>query len=409
MGNTDNSDSRNIKYSYTLKKYADDELIKKCSNCSMCREVCPMYLISDLESSYPGGRMRILRTFAQEKLKITTEFLDNFAYCSTCKKCEDFCPIHMNYVEILEMMRKELVTNLSSIPQENLTFSRNTYLENNPYGEPRDKRFDWVSDDVVINTKSKIGYFVGCTSSYREKESARMTVKILSHIHTEGINLLGNKELCCGSPLMRTGQVQFSFNDKSLPKLRDIDFSIKRLIGKDISLIQKRGIEILICNCSGCYKTIVQDWPQYIEGSLPFEVLHLTEYVANLASKAQLTFRNLNKKVTYHDPCHLGRYLDIYDAPRKILNAIPGLKLIEMKNIRKDAVCCGAGGGLRARFPEESIKIAKLRIREAINTNADYLVTACVFCKNQFELALKEFNTPLKVLNIEELMGQLLK
>lgn len=387
-----------------LNNIISSELLKKCSNCSMCRESCPMYESMKRETAFAGGRMRVIRTFCEEGLTPTQELMRVMALCTTCSKCEEVCPISLNYTAIIEKVRKLIISNANLVYEPQKKYSVHILAHKNPYGENFNQRSDWTPENVNINNQSSIAYFVGCTSSYREKVSARNTARILTHILKEGFQLLGEQEYCCGSPLIRTGQIQYELEMENSKRT----FSVKDLIEHNIKALSERGIKKIITNCSGCYKTIKEDWPEIMGKELPFECVHLTEFLQKEIQKEKLRFKEYKTIVTYHDPCHLGRHMGIYEAPRVILQAIPNLKFIEMPNNRKNAICCGAGGGVKGVFPNEAIDIAKKRIEEALEIGVEKIITACVFCKKNLIDALLEMDAHLEILNIEDLVVDLL-
>jgi heterodisulfide reductase subunit D len=197
-------------------------------------------------------------------------------------------------------------------------------------------------------------------------------------------------------------------NKKNESKKNKVHFNLKEIISHNIEALAAKGVKNVIVNCAGCYRTISNDWPQLYQKELPFKVTHLTQFLADKVEKKEIKFKNWDKTITYHDPCHLGRHMGIFEDPRKIIEAIPEVKLIEMKNNRENAACCGAGGGLKAAFPNESLKIAELRIKEAMETKSDIIVTSCVFCKMNLTEAAQNLKSPLIVMNIEDIVMETL-
>ncbi|MBD3211129.1 MAG: hypothetical protein GF311_00860 [Candidatus Lokiarchaeota archaeon] len=378
-----------------------EDYIKNCSNCSMCREICPTYLISRRESKFAGGRMRIFRTFVEEGLRFSGAFLEIMAFCMTCKRCEEICPVKLDYVNILETIRKEIVSKAMKTIEKQNRFVPYLVKSKNPYGEPQKERMSWVINELNIISYGRYAYFVGCTSSYRAKESAVNTAKILSKILKEGFILLKDEEYCCGSPYLRTGLVDLTLNYKN----QSIEFHLEDYIKHNIKTLKEKGVKKIIFNCSGCYKTAKIDWAKSTKTKLPFQFFHISELIADKLKKNEINFKKWSKKITYHDPCHLGRHMGIYEEPREILNAIPGVKLIEMEHNKQETICCGAGGGFKAGFPQESLEVAKIRIKEAIKTGAEIIATSCVFCKNHLSSAIQKMNKEIKVLNIEDIVA----
>ncbi len=387
-----------------FKEYSNNDLIKACANCSMCRDECPTYVSREAESFYAGGRMRILRTIVERNLPITDDFVEAMFLCTTCKQCEDICPIGVKYVDLIEELRAELVQEGIG-PYGNLIgFSKSICLNNNPYGEPPSKRADWVEEGINVIEKGPYAYFVGCTSSYRTQSAAVSTGKILTKI-LGGIVLLGPEEVCCGSPIIRTGQIDFQLE---IEEGKFVPFTVEDYITRNIENIIKKEVEEVIFSCSGCYKTSTDDWPKYFSKDIPFKRTHISQFLARLVEQNKIQFKPFNKKVTYHDPCHLGRHRKVYDDPRTVLQAIPELEFIEMRKNRNRSRCCGAGGGVKAGFAADALSIATVRVQEAIDAGADILATSCVFCKYNFLDAKKEMGADIEILNIEDIVVDLL-
>ncbi|NVM56054.1 MAG: disulfide reductase, partial [Candidatus Helarchaeota archaeon] len=238
------------------------------------------------------------------------------------------------------------------------------------------------------------GYFVGCTSSYREQELAKATVKLLNKADIP-FQLVGVDEYCCGSPLLRTG-------------LRE---KASELAKHNMEAIKEKGIKKLIFSCAGCYRTFKEDYPKIV-GEIPFELAHVTQFLAKQlkAGKLKIT-KKLDKVVTYHDPCHMGRHIilrknkvGVFNEPRKLLEAIPGITLREMVRTRENAWCCGAGGGVKAAFKDLALETAVDRIEEAVTTGADILVSACPFCRRNLMDAIKSKNASIEFKDVVELL-----
>ena len=200
--------------------------------------------------------------------------------------------------------------------------------------------------------------------------------------------ILGSEEKCCASVLLRMGDPEH-----------------KRVFQENIDLFNSLGIDTLISSCSGCFKTILQDYPRV--APLRFEVLHTVEYLARLLKQGKLAFPHpVNRTVTYHDPCHLGRATGGFEAPRTILKAIPGLRLVEMPRNRDYSRCCGAGGGLKAGFPEIQNKMAQRRIREAEDTGAEQLVSCCPFCFQGLNIGITGLASPMVMRDLSSLVAE---
>ncbi|MDO5850726.1 MAG: heterodisulfide reductase-related iron-sulfur binding cluster [Methanobacteriaceae archaeon] len=217
-------------------------------------------------------------------------------------------------------------------------------------------------------------YFKGCTASERLDSISNSTEEILKQANVD-YEVLDN-ENCCGSVLLRTG-----FKDEA-----------KELMTKNINDFKDKTI---VTSCAGCYKTLKEDYKDVL--GIDLDVIHISELILDLINQNKLKL-NFNKdlKVTYHDPCHLGRHSGVYEAPREVIKNIA--ELVEMKNIKEQSRCCGSGGGVKSAYGDLANSIATLRIEEAEDTDADLIVTACPFCK----LNLSDNSDNLEVLDLSE-------
>ena len=175
--------------------------------------------------------------------------------------------------------------------------------------------------------------------------------------------------------------------------------NVTKVIKKNIEEFEKKGTKTLFTACAGCYRTWKKDYPELLGEELPFEVKHITEILVDLLNNNQIPFKEKEQeevKVTYHDPCHLGRHMNLYDIPREVISKIPGINLIEMKRTKNNAWCCGAGGGVKSQFPDLALKISEERIKEAIETGAQILTTSCPFCLGNFRNAYEDLDAAIK-------------
>lgn len=375
----------------------DDTLEKKlkiCASCSNCREKCPTYQIKPLEEHFAGGRMRVLRAYTENQIPIDLLLQSNSFFCTTCRACEIDCPVDYSYVKYIEDIRKHINSTLKSIPEKLRNIIESIRVEDNPYGESKTNRATWIPKEIQISSNAPIAYFAGCTITYRDTDSVIKCAKLLSKILDGQIQLLGEQEFCCGSVLLRTGIDESEY------------FSLKTYLEQKIQLIESKQIKTIIFNCSGCYKTVSQDWPRILNRELPFKPIHITQFLAEMIKnkKIQLKTNLPSVKVIYHDPCHLGRHMGIYNEPRSILNVLPTIRLNEFDRNKENALCCGAGGGFRALFPIEAINIAENRVKEAIEKECEEIVTSCVFCKLNLKAAIESLQIPIKISNIEDVI-----
>ncbi len=231
-----------------------------------------------------------------------------------------------------------------------------------------------------------LAYYAGCTAAYRLQNIARSTVKILKKLGVD-FKIIGGDEICCGSILFNTGL---------------IDEGVK-LAEKNKKQFTYLGIETLITECAGCAKTFRKVYPEHLDFQI--KTLHLTEYLDGIIKKNNLNLSHKYPiKVTYHDPCHLGRGLGIYDPPRNIIKSIKNVQLVEMKRSREGSRCCGAGGGVKAAFPETAIKLGRERLRDAEQLGVDLIITACPFCTRNLNDAANSYGSRIKTKDLSEFL-----
>jgi len=365
---------------------------------------CPSGNLYGWEGYFNSGRMWIARAFLNKEIEASQEMLEVLEACTTCGLCAEQCPNLIDTVEIIEELRAAIIDAGIEPLAKHKRFGEmvgDPELKN-PYKEPRAERTKWF-EGVVDNPDAKVAYFVGCTGAYRQQVIADKTTKILEKLGLDYTVVSG--EVCCGSPILRTGMkpVFMDVMNENLEVFKDFD--------------------LLVFSCAGCYKTFRNDYVNHSGKELPFKVRHTVELAYDLISEGKLKIEKpYNRKVTWHDPCHSVRHVGLaiekeilnksenwlldsraatkakqahYNIPRIVLKAIPGLELIEMYRIKGDSFCCGAGGGVKAQFPDMAIKTSLERLREAASTGADVLMTSCPFC-------VTNFNDGIKALKKEE-------
>jgi heterodisulfide reductase subunit D len=377
---------------------AFEDYISWCKNCKFCREairytepfgytreICPF---KDYTSGFTtvvgaSGKMLIARGLLYEALKPTSAMAEDVYLCTTCGACKQWCGALVDTVGVIEALRADLVDSGVGPMKEHKEFAERIRKYYNPYAEPPEKRFTWIPSHMNLPKKADVVYFVGCTSALRLPELAASTVKLLQAAKVNFTVL--PEEVCCGSVMFRTG-------------VREVAADLAE---KVIQMIEDSGASTVVFSCPGCYRTFAFDYPELLGSSLGFELKHISQYLLEMDG---LRFvKPLDVRVTYHDPCHLGRHLGVYEAPRELLNRIPGLELVEMERVKAGAFCCGAGGGVRGAFPDISLSIAGERVREASATGANLLASACPFCKRNLQDAASTSSGVLKVQDIVEL------
>lgn len=374
------------------------ELINHCGKCGTCRftfqdakwsRTCPSGEWGKFESYYLGGRNSLIWGLLYGKLNWDKALLRSFYSCTLCGNCYQQCQIpeiHYFAQEWLEAVREEMVKRgIAPLPGHE-ELSRNIAESHNPWGHPHGERKKWALGKN--QKKGEIAFFVGCSTSYKLPEIAESVVRILENVGV-GLTLLDD-EWCCGSPLLRIGQTELA----------------KNCALHNVSNIEQMGIKTLVTACPGCNKAFREDYKGKLHLSLPFSVQHLTEFLSGEFKRGKLT---VNKgvvkefqKVTYHDPCHAGRHMGIYEQPRQILANIPGIELVEMRRNRRNAWCCGGGGGVNKVFPEITQFASNQRILEAEETGARALITSCPFCVVNLKEAASRKGSSIQVFDIAQ-------
>lgn len=358
-----------------LKSLEKEMLV--CTQCGYCRSVCPIFDDRGWDSSVARGRVILAYGMLKDRFDIDDSIVEALYQCSTCGDCERRCPSNVGVVDIVEAARRDLFAEHSL--EKHSKMAERIKEFKNPYGESKSRAEIFQKEPK----KAKVGYFIGCTPTYRNQKLAQATMSILGKLE-EDYTIID--EVCCGSPLQRIG---------------GSDEDVKELVDHNLDSIEELGIETLLFSCAGCFNMFKNHYPEFRE--LGFRPMHITEYLA----EKDLNLKDLPKTVTYHDPCHLGRHAKEYEAPRRIINKIPEVKFQEMEQKEETARCCGGGGGLRAQFPELSERIAQKRVECA--DFADILLTSCPFCVNNLKVGKEAGDCEVEIKDIVELVDELLE
>ncbi len=349
-----------------------------CTYCGFCKSVCPTFEAIGWDGSVARGRVILAYGLAHGDLPADESVAEYIFQCTTCKDCERRCPSRIEVVDLVEGCRRDLVAAGRMLPQHRRV--RESVLRHgNPYGEDR-------SPAEALSTekrKARLGYFAGCTAAYRNPAIARAAMSVLSKLG-EDFTLVD--DVCCGSVLQRIGCPE-----------KEVVEAMRR----NVESIAAQGVEEVVFSCAGCYRMFKEEYPKHVE--VPFKVSHMSEFLAG----RDLRLAALEKRITYHDPCHLGRHSHVYGAPREVLKAIPKAKYQEMPRSREIAGCCGGGGGVRSAYPELSRKIAARRVDEA--EFADILVTTCPFCVANLRAGREESGGEIEILDLVELVDRLVQ
>ncbi len=374
-----------------------EEKLKKqldiCMGCGYCRDaygdegwleglktkhICPVREVLGFDTYTAKGRILLGRALYEGLMSYTPTAIDIFYQCTLCGNCEAHCISRgLPYVdpdvkvrEIIKSFREIIDKGFLGVPEKikNLPIRVSEY--GNVFGDEAP-----ISSTPYLkgNSDSETVYFSGCMVKFREGQIAEAVDKLANKLSLN-IGVIDN-ELCCGSVLLRTGQV-----DRA-----------EAIMSKNAEILNNLGIKTLITSCPGCFNTLKNEYPKH-GLQLNFDIQHIIEYFSTNSQIKDLLSNSESKKVTYHDPCELGRLNNIYDPPRQLLQSIPNIQLIEPFRTRINSWCCGAGAGVQAGYPDLCKQIATDRFNELQSTKADFIVTACPNCQHSLGKVGKIFD-----------------
>lgn len=337
-----------------------------CFQCGTCNAVCP-YPVVVTDNNRLSARIML----HEAQLGLIDFETEKIWLCVTCGACVEQCPRGVEIMDFMRDLRRvEIGIGVGKIPDSLRRAVTNIASVGNPFGEPQAKRTDWA-DSFGVRTFVKgmeLLYFPGCFPAYdpRARKVAQATANILKKAEVD-FGILGAQEKCCGQSVRKMGSEELFQN----------------LAQNNIRAFTESGVKKILTTSPHCYHTLKNEYPEF-EGD--FEIIHYTQYLAQLIAEGRIKFsKKLNKKVTYHDPCYLGRHNKIYDEPRQILRSIPGLELVEMPESHQRSLCCGGGGGGMWLENKKGERLSDFRLEQAINTGADILAVACPYCLTSFE------------------------
>jgi len=275
-------------------------------------------------------------------------------------------------------------------PEDYMVISRRTRETGNPYAEDSSQ----ASNLLRAISKSGTGpaeftLFFGCTELFRSPKQLDYVTNILRAAKASFYVFPQN--ICCGSPARRIGDIEQARAQAELVS----------------AAFESSGPRDIVVSCSGCYRTFTKDYASLTDQAPAFSTKHTVQLIDTLIAENRLVLGSLSKRITYHDPCHLGRHCGVYDEPRRILKAIPGVELVEMEWNRKISRCCGAGGGMKVGRPQDAAEIASCRVQEAKEAGASVLVTACPFCVRNLSDGARLIGSDIEIKTIEFLVSEL--
>ncbi len=370
-------------------KEAGGEAFKYCYQCGKCDVVCPWNRVTPFS---------IRKIVWQAALGLPEIELDEIWRCTTCGRCPSHCPRGVEQIEVGVAIRR-IATAYDVFPASVSGISAaggSLASDGNPLGEERETRDAWAKDLSLkpFAEGMEVLFFVGCYYAYdpRLRKVAMATADLLKRAGVD-FGILGSKESCCGESIRKTGNEEV----------------FKSLARENIKAFIDHGVKRVLVASPHCYHTFKNEYPEFM---IHLDVVHISQFLLELIEEGRLEIEGeFKKKVTFHDPCYLGRHNGIYDPPRDILRKLPGLELTEMPDAREDSLCCGGGGGrIWAETPKEE-RFSDLRVAQAVEVGAEVLATSCPYCISNFEesrLALDD-DVSLEIKDITEVIQDALQ
>ncbi|MDO8688407.1 MAG: (Fe-S)-binding protein [Dehalococcoidia bacterium] len=364
------------------------DAVKFCYQCGKCDTVCPWNRVRKF------SMRKLIREATFGLSEIENEEIWR---CTTCGKCPQLCPRDVKQIDDMIALRR-MATAYGVFPsavKPVRTVSAGLTAQGNPFNIDRAARADWAEGLSVkpFAEGMEVLYFPCCYLCYdpRLKKVAQATARILKKAGVD-FGILGSKENCCGESIRKTGN----------------EGLFKRLARENIKTFIENGVKKILVSSPHCYHTFKNEYPEF---KVNFEVVHISQYLFELINGGRLQItKEYGKKVTYHDPCYLGRHNGVYDEPREALKKIPGLELTEMAEARGDSLCCGMGGGRIWFETPKSDRFSNLRLEQAIGDGAKELVTACPYCITSLEDSREVLNHAdvIEIKDITEILQEVI-
>jgi Fe-S oxidoreductase len=362
-----------------------------CAYCGYCRTVCPTYVGVGWESCSPRGRIQ-LTGLLLGGTPLSTENVARLYQCTLCGHCTQVCSTRIDLRQFWLEARQQVVGR--DLAPGGLGAARDNAVKiGNVYGYPNDERAGWAEymddapPDLYQRDQASVVYFVGCSSSFspRVQRLAESFVKIMTAGDVD-FTILGEGEVCCGFPLLAAGM-----NDRA-----------EALVERNVARFRETGATTVVFTCPACRMMWMEEYARHLPD---VRMLHATELLAELAAAGKLPLNAVDKVVTYHDPCDLARNGGVYDAPREVLAAIPGLTLIEAHDRRERGLCCGGGGDLEMVDPDLVQDVAARTMSKLAATGAQAVVTACPQCVRTLTRGAQVSTPGVQVLDIVEIVA----
>jgi Fe-S oxidoreductase len=360
-----------------------------CSRCGFCRVwdwkgvdwVCPTYPYTEAyDTQYARGRLNMAQAILKGEAEVDETFLEHLAQCTLCGSCGAHCPVGLPLLEIWSALRADLV-DAGYVTANQAAVRDNTVLHHSIFGPSRRPAA------AAAPRKVDVLYFPGCQTTRKARSVGKSTTDLLDKLGVDYAVL--EEDACCGYPLFDIGQID----------------AMKQAAEYTLARIQAYQPDIVLTTCAGCYRAFSVVYPELLglQPGVTFQHTH-DFFPPRVAGK----LRAVDRTVTYHDPCVMGRHMGLYDEPRATIRAVPGVALVEMYSHREHALCCGAGGGTLSAFTDLAGDVAVERLRQAAAAGATQVVTSCPTCVVNLKRSVGKAGVDLAVTDIVDLLNEAL-
>lgn len=388
-----------INQDYSIRQLIE---MDACTNCQICADVCPavtaaqdgelsgVYRIKGLKEIVKGRKGLLRKFFGKRELaeEDKAHFSDTVFRCTLCGNCQEICPVGIRLKDLWITLRHDMV-HVDSYPEKIDMIRENLEETHNVFAEDNQERAEWVEDmrdppdDGFIKDQAEVVYFTGCTAAYFPV-AQKIPVAFAQIMEQGGVDLtlLGEEEWCCGFPLLGAGSMDM----------------FQQFVDHNLEAIRKKGATKVVLACPSCY----QMWREFYPHE--FEIIHASQLIFELVKEKRIQLGELPLKVTYHDPCDLGRGARVFEEPREVIRSIPGVEFVELPRNRENCQCCGGGGNLEMVDAKLAAGIAGQKIDEVISTGAQAVVTSCQQCVRTLTTYVRRNKIAIEVMDITELV-----
>jgi len=368
------------------------DALNTCIQCGSCTAGCPT---ANRMTVTPNRMARLLR------LGMKQEVLDSRAFwlCTSCGACTSHCPRGIGFLETIIGLKRYAIEKGLHIPEDVRLLQETIRSTRNISGDPNEERLGWSTNlpqpltGLDRQADADALYFVGCISAfYPRAYSIPQAFGRILDVAGVSFTTLAGDEWCCGYPLYNAG----------------LEAEITELVEHNVRQVEALGVKTMVTTCPSCYYMWKVVYPRFTALPAWLSIVHGTQFLADLLDGRRIRPGILSRVVTYHDPCDLARKSGEHDAPRHVLASLPGVEFREMANIRDNALCCGGGGDVKIFSHETTMEVARRRVQQALDVEADTIVTACQQCKRALVGAIQQIRQPMRVVDVSELVWETL-